>query len=62
MAIFRYKKINSLEDRKKLKTLFDKLYPEYLELHNYLEKENKIFSDYQERIESLRKTSLEYQV
>jgi hypothetical protein len=56
------KKLNSVEDRKKLKVLFDKLYPEYVDLHNYLEKENKIFSDFQEKIESMKKSSLEYQV
>jgi hypothetical protein len=56
------KKLNSLEDRKKLKVLFDKLYPEYADLHNYFEKENKIFSDFQEKIESMKKSSLEYQV
>lgn len=55
------KKLNSLEDRKKLKGLFDKLYPEYVDLHNYLEKENKIFSDFQEKIESMKKNSVEYQ-
>lgn len=55
-------KIDNLEDRKKLKILFDKLHPEYIELHNYLEQTSKIFCNYQDEIELCKKNSKEYQV
>ena len=55
------KKINSVEDRKKLHELCDKLFPEYFRLHCYFTKENKTLFFLQEQIELMNENSPEYQ-
>ena len=55
------KKINSLEDRKKLHELSDKLFPEYFRLHCYFTKENKTLFFFQKQIELMNENSPKYQ-